>query len=84
MVLIVLHVKELEIKSGRKKIVLQVIKKEDNVNIYPQKMDTLENYGKAVKNLHMVVCLETMKSFFNVGKNNKKFMVADVLILVQK
>ena len=74
MVLIVLHANVKEIKNGRKKIVLLVIKKEDNVNIYLRKMDTLENYGKAVKNLLMVVCLNLTKSFLNVGynKNTKR------------
>jgi hypothetical protein len=57
-------------------------KKKDNVNIYLRRMDTLENYGKAVKNLLMVVCLNLMKSFLNVGYNKKKFMAPNVLIVV--
>ena len=44
-------------------------------NIYLLKKDTSKNYGRAVENLLMVVCLETMKNFLSVGKIKKKFMV---------
>jgi hypothetical protein len=45
-------------------------------------MDILENYGDQLKNLNMVVYLNLMKNFLNVGQINKNYMVLDVLILV--
>ena len=59
----------------RKQDVASGNKRRRQKNIYLLKKDTSKNYGRAVENLLMVVCLETMKNFLSVGKIKKKFMV---------
>ena len=74
-ILIVLPARKIEKMNGENKMLHLVIKEEDNKDIYLLKKDTSKNYGRAVENLLMVVCLETMKNFLSVGKIKKKFMV---------